>query len=238
MRLIGGHDYYDGAGMGVDTGVVFVRDAARRLADLPVITDHPFRVPGPGSYGDARDGAELIPTLVLIGGERVPALEERVTPLWSGASAFHYELADALRAIERARDRHPSRWGSFLRRRSFSDELRAFFGADIRPEETAWLIDNHVTVLTTWRPAGWSRREEAVPAQINHACLKELELYKRLDPATAHMRVSSFVSGVLPFQRETVELSDKDRIRKAGFDLKGSFRKAPGQKKRARQGSS
>jgi hypothetical protein len=236
MRLIGGHDYYDGAGMGVDTGVVFVRDPARHLADLPVITDHPFRVPDPSSYGDARDGAELIPVLILIGGERIPTLEERVSRSWREVSTFHYELSDALSVFERARERHPNRWGAFLRRRSFPDELRAFFEADIRPEETAWLIDHHVTVLTTSRPASWSRREEAVPAQINHACLKELELYKRLDPTTAHMRVSSFISGVLPFQRETVELSDKDRIRKAGFDLKGSFRKAPGRKKRVRQG--
>ena len=236
MKIIGGHDYYDGAGMGVDTSVVFVRDNARHLADLPVITDHPFRVPGPVSFGDLRAGSELIPTLVLIGGDRVPALEERVMSSWRSASVFHYALADALSVYERARDRHPTRWGSFLRRRTFSDELRAFFEAEIRPEETAWLIDDHVTVLTTWRPGNWSRREEAVPAQINHACLKEVELYKRMDPATAHMRISSFISGVLPFRRETVELSDKDRIRKAGFDLKGSFRKEPGQKKRARQG--
>jgi hypothetical protein len=236
MRLIGGHDYYDGAGMGVDTSVVFVRETARRLADLPVITDHPFRVPDPASYGDVRDGVELIPTLILIGGERVPALEERVTPSWRETSCFHYGLPDALNAIDRARQRKPSRWGSFLRRRSLSDELRAFFGAGIRPEETAWLIDHHVTILTSWRPANWSRTEKTVPAQVNHACLKDLELYKRLDPATAHMRISSFISGVLPFQRETVELSDKDRIRKAGFDLKGSFRKEPGQKKRSRQG--
>lgn len=236
MKIIGGHDYYDGAGMGVDASVVFVRDNARRLADLPVITDHPLRVPKPVSYGDVRNGVELIPTLILIGGERVAALEERVMPSWREGSVFHYTLSDALNVFERARERHPNRWGSFLRRRTFLDELRAFFEADIRPEETAWLIDNHVTVLTTWRPGNWGARQESVPAQINHACLKEVELYKKLDPATAHMRVSSFISGVLPFQRETVELSDKDRIRKAGFDLKGSFRKAPGQKKRARQG--
>lgn len=236
MKIIGGHDYYDGAGMGVDTGVVFVRDNARHLADLPVITDHPFRVPDPTSYGDTGDGAHLIPTLVLIGGDRVPALEERVTRSWRGASTFHYELADALSAVERARERHPNRWGSFLRRRSFPDELRAFFEADIRPKETAWLIDHHVTVLSTWRPAGWDRLKEAVPAQINHACLKELELYRKIDPTTAHMRISSFVSGVLPFERETVEIGDRDRIRKAGFDLKSSFRRPKGQKKRARQG--
>jgi hypothetical protein len=123
-----------------------------------------------------------------------------------------------------------------LRRRSFPDDLRAFFEADIRPKETAWLIDHHVTVLSAWRPAGWDRLKEVVPAQVNHACLKELELYRKIDPTTAHMRISSFVSGVLPFERETVEIGDRDRIRKAGFDLKSSFRRPKGQKKRARQG--
>lgn len=237
MRIIGGHDYYDGAGMGVDRGVVFVRDAARHIADLPVVTDHPFRVPDPASYGYGSESTELIPTLILIGGERVPALEERRARSWRITSRFIYDAREAQEAVLEARERHPSRLRRW-RTRSFPDELRAFFEVGIRPEETAWLIDHHVTVLTTWRPGNWSGREEAVPAQINHACLKEVELYKRIDPATAHMRVSSFVSGVLPFQRETVELSDKDRIRKAGFDLKGSFRKEPGKKKRARQGLS
>lgn len=235
MRLIGGHDYYDGAGLGVDTGVVFVRDPARRLADLPVVTDHPFRVPDHASYGDGPDLTLLVPTLVLIGGDRVPGLEERRTRSWRTSSRFIYDPGEAQEAVLAARDRHRSRLRRW-RTRSFPDELRALFEAETRPEETAWLIDHHVTVLTTWRPGGWDRLNKGVPAQLNHACLKELELFKKLDPATAHMRVSSFVSGVLPFQRETVELSDKDRIRKAGFDPKGSFRRAPGQKKRARQG--
>jgi len=79
-------------------------------------------------------------------------------------------------------------------------------------------------VLSTWLPPHW--REKAVPAQVNHARLTELELFRKLDPATAHMRIASFLSGVLPFSRPTVELPDRDRIRKAGFDLKSSFRRA------------
>lgn len=233
MRLIGGHDYYDGAGMGVDTSVVFVRDPARHLFQLETRRNHPFRVPKTLGYGGGAERTDLLPTLILIGGERVPALEERVTRAWKTASEFHFVFPDALRAVEQARERHPSRvspWGW----RGFPDDLRNFFETGIRPEETGWLIDNHVTVLTTWWPPFW--KEKTVPAQINHACLKELELYKRLDPTTAHMRIAAFISGVLPFQRETVELSDKDRIRKAGFDLKASFRRAPEQKKRVRQG--
>ena len=93
MRLIGGHDYYDGAGMGVDTSVVFVRDPARHLADLPLRTDHPFRVPERSVYGDGAERTELIPTLILIGGERVPGLEERVTEAWVMSARFHYDLA-------------------------------------------------------------------------------------------------------------------------------------------------
>ncbi|PTX52305.1 hypothetical protein IQ03_01095 [Gemmobacter caeni] len=223
MRLIGGHDYYDGAGMGVDTSVVFVRDPARHLADLPLRTDHPFRVPERSVYGDGAERTELIPTLILIGGERIPALEERVTEAWVMSSRFHYELAEAEAAILRARARHPSRWGGFLRRRSFLEEVRAHFAGRLTQEETGWLISNHVTVLSTWLPPHW--REKTVPAQVNHARLTELELFRKLDPATAHMRIASFLSGVLPFSRPTVELPDRDRIRKAGFDLRSSFRK-------------
>lgn len=223
MRLIGGHDYYDGAGMGVDTSVVFVRDPARHLADLPLRTDHPFQVPEPATYGGGAEGTWLIPTLILIGGERIPALEERITEAWAASSRFHYCFAEAEAAVLRARARHPSRWGGLLRRRSFLEEVRAHFGGRISPEETGWLIDHHVTVLSTWIPPHW--REKTVPAQVNHARLVELELFRKLDPTTAHMRIASFLSGVLPFSRATVELPDRDRIRKAGFDLRSSFRK-------------
>ena len=234
MRLIGGHDYYDGAGMGVDTEAVFVRDTARNISELAVRTDHPFQVPEPAHYGDGVDRTELIPTLILIGGERVTALEERLTRSCVTASRFLYDQDEAREAILRARERHPGRWRSLWRRHNFTDELRAFFEHRIRPEETDWLIDHHVTILTSWRPPFWKKKE--VPVQVNHGCLKDLEFYRKVDPSTAHMRISSFVSGVLPFNRETVQLSDQDRIRKAGFDLKGSFRRAPDQKKRARQG--
>jgi hypothetical protein len=223
MRLIGGHDYYDGAGMGVDTSVVFVRDPGRQLADLPVRTDHPFRVPERCSYGEAHDRTDLIPTLILIGGERVAALESRVTRDWIPRSRFLYRPDEAQGAIREARERHPSRWGGLLRRRGFTEEVRAHFEERISPEQTGWLIENHVTVLSTWLPPHF--REKGVPAQVNHACLKELELFRAMDPATAHMRISSFLSGVLPFHRETVEITDRDRIRKAGFDLKSSFRR-------------
>lgn len=233
MRLIGGHDYYDGAGMGVDTGVVFVRDGAHRLADLPDVTDHPFRVPEPIAYRGGAWSSQLIPTLILIGGDHVPVLEERVTEDFRTESRFHYALEEAQEAVRAGRDRHTARFGLW-RSKSFPDELRAFFERDLRKDETAWLIDNHVTVLSTWRPPFWNGRR--APAQVNHACLKELELYRKLDPATAHMRISAFVSGVLPFDRQTVEISDKDRIRKAGFDLESSFRRPKGRKKRARQG--
>jgi hypothetical protein len=224
MRLIGGHDYYDGAGMGVDTSVVFVRDPARHIIDLPLRTDHPFRVPERAVYGGGADGIELIPTLVLIGGERVPTLEERASEGVSSVSRFHYHPEEAEEAILRARARHPSRWGSFLRRRSFRDEVRAHFETQMSPDETAWLIDQHVTVLTTWRPPLFNSK--SIPAQVNHACLKDVELYRRMDPSTAHMRIASFISGVLPFNKPTLEISDRDRIRKAGFDLRTSFRRS------------
>lgn len=223
MRLIGGHDYYDGAGMGVDTSVVFVRGPGRHLTDLPVLTDHPFQVPEPVLYGGDARSSQLIPTLILIGGDRVPVLEERVIEGFRTGSRFRYTLEEALEAVQAARNRHPVRWGPW-RTKSFPEELRALFERGIRPEETAWLIDNHVTVLSTWRPPSWNQK--TVPAQVNHACLKDLDLYRRLDPATAHMRIASFISGVLPFQRETVEIGDRDRIVKAGFDLRTSFRRA------------
>jgi hypothetical protein len=224
MRLIGGHDYYDGAGMGVDTSVVFVRDPARHIIDLPLRTDHPFRVPERAVYGGGADGIELIPTLVLIGGERVPALEERVSEGFRTITRFHYDPEEAQSAVLRARTSHPSRWGSLWRSRDFLEQIRSFFAGQLSPAETGWLIEQHVTVLTTWRPPLFNSK--SIPAQVNHACLKDVELYRRIDPSTAHMRITSFISGVLPFNKPTLEISDRDRIRKAGFDLRTSFRRS------------
>ena len=59
-------------------------------------------------------------------------------------------------------------------------------------------------------------------------CLADFEFFRVVDPYSAFQRIAGFVSGVLGgAARETVEISDRDRVVKAGFDLKTSFRRPP-----------
>jgi hypothetical protein len=61
--------------------------------------------------------------------------------------------------------------------------------------------------------------------------LKKLDFQTVKDPYTAYQDIFQFVSGVLNSrENDTVEISDKDKIQKHGFD-KWSFRKLPSKKK-------
>lgn len=57
-------------------------------------------------------------------------------------------------------------------------------------------------------------------------CLKDYNFQSHIDPFTAFQEIQSYISGVLGTnENNTVEISNKDKILQAGFDLKTSFRK-------------
>ena len=63
------------------------------------------------------------------------------------------------------------------------------------------------------------------PVPINSDRLKDYEFYQRVDAWSAMQEISMWVSGVLPSSaRPMVQIADKDKIAKHGFD-KWSFRK-------------
>lgn len=63
---------------------------------------------------------------------------------------------------------------------------------------------------------------------IVNPCLKEYEFYKRLNPIIAFQEIQMFISGVLGAgEKDTVEISEKDKLKSHGFDPKWSFRKEP-----------
>ena len=97
------------------------------------------------------------------------------------------------------------------------------------PEAVDWMIRNRaVTGIARGKDKSVSGiRRRITVADINVDTLGEREFFRVLDPATAHMRISSFVGGVLPVSEDLVEISDQDRIVKAGFDRRSSFRKGP-----------
>lgn len=62
---------------------------------------------------------------------------------------------------------------------------------------------------------------------FKNKCLSEIEFYKAVSPYTAFQELSMFIGGVMGGKSPAmIEVSDKDRIAKHGFD-KYSFRKEP-----------
>lgn len=241
MKLIGGHDFYDGAGYGVDETIVFLRDRKMRLSDVEALDghQHPFHHPAPWEFNEDRDGVSgsLCPFLVVVAGKIYPGLEE-VNRYWGrhghrpDTHIFHYNLDDALSVYDTYCDRtraftYDSIYG-FDSRADRRERLKSFFATTITREQTDWLIDNKVTVLSSFYEPYHSRK--GIQIRLNHACLKDLQFYKKLDPFTTHMEIQSWLSGVLPFNKDVVDISDRDKIRKAGFDVKTSFRKPPGKR--------
>lgn len=234
MKIIHGNDFYDGAGWGVDETAVFLRQKAKRLVDLDHIEDHPFSHSTTIEFQP--DKNLLSPFIVVIAGEIHPGLHHHVPSdfrykkgksVWCPAQDnYIYNAKEALALFDRLKAAGKSHYGLIydsLFRKDWREGLRQHFELSISKQQTEWLLDNKIVLLHTFE----SKSSSAIHACANHALLKELAFYKCMDPATVHMRLSNYITGVLPNSRDIVTLGNTDRIRKAGFDIKKSFRKAP-----------
>ena len=56
-------------------------------------------------------------------------------------------------------------------------------------------------------------------------CLKDIEFFRVMDPVTAFQELEMYISQQLCTEKETIIISDKDKIMGHGFDYKYSFRK-------------
>jgi len=234
MKIIGGHDYYDGAGYGVDETIIFLRKEEE-------IIDPPFEIPEPYS-GYAGRRFTLSFHYVLVAGKVYPAIREyqdselRASGRgWSSEIIkWHFTLEEAEAALETLQNERQSdrfHYGLFRR---LPDEITRHFRENEKPDWTKWMIENRVVT----GQVSWDRRsigKDGSKALINIATLKDIDFYRMLDPATIHMEIANFVGGVLPTSIDTIEISDIDRVRKAGFDTKTSFRQDPGVKKPRRK---
>ena len=232
MKIISGHDYYDGAGYGVDETIVFVRKEFETW-------ESPFELPAsPERY---RYRASTISFhLVLVAGKVYPAIREEHpvenTMGWTDSKIiWHYDLASALESLERlhfADDGHIYR----ARLRNWTGKVTRHFEQKQKQSWTNWMIENRViTGLVSTRYKDIHHNGTFVRANISD--LKDLQFCRLLDPATIHMEIANFIGGVLPSSKDTIELRDIDKIRKAGFDTKSSFRQDPGVKKPRRRRS-
>lgn len=235
MRIIGPHptrDYYDTAGWS-DHEVFFSRSPKDRAEVLRF--QAPFSWPDLLSGPRDADGSRIVGRfgMVLMGGEAYPFLRtfrERLrTPASHDIIRAPLEIGYAAEEVEQIiRRNRLTPYGYF--RDSGAD--RTSFMRTSRDVLMGWCLDNGVITGVAERktPKLWGEEDTLSQAQINTAGLDEMEFYKAVDPATAHMRIEGFISGVLGSTRETGEIPDEDKIRKAGFDTQ-SFRTRPGTRK-------
>lgn len=231
MRVIGGHDYYDTAGWSIDPTCVFQRNKEQDNHT----SANPITLPKPiWSYDHP---VALVPGLAMVGNLIFPFWEKR-TPA-EGWNPSSYEMASGQKwtrvdteffyseeAVLKEMEKFPSKY-SKQRRATWTNRIKKHFEFAFKPEQMDWLINEKVTTMVArhWRYG--ETGDSKVWLEVNTPELKDIKLYTVLDPATAHMTVSSWISGVLPSSKNVVELKNKDRIVKAGFDTKTSFRKPP-----------
>lgn len=225
MKIIGGRDYYDGAGYGVDESIVFVRNET-------VLKDSPI--------GETLDKSFLydanVPErmgFVIVAGVVYPFY--RGTKKLGSSEFEDYWVYDKISA-ERAIDEtvgyfghvFPKQTGALSRLSRFNPRSAIFGFFDYYQKHGEsfkdWLIANKITTAIAERSI--EHRKFVIIA--NTAQLGRRHFYKKMPPAEIHMTIANWVGGVLPAgNNPMIELSDKSRIRKAGFDVKSSFRNMP-----------
>lgn len=242
MRILGGKDYYDGAGMGVDREVVFLR---KMKPEVEVFSE--FRLPRTRSLtswnGQCQMIEDMTPYLVLLAGEAWPFFvhSRRARFSWEkGAPAEERRIItdqpEALEILERISGRSwLGDWrgatDAFGRPLPPRLAIEDFLGMS-RTALMTWAIERRViaAVIRNIREGERLKERPETVIEANGCGLGDLGFMRVVDPATAHMRIANFISGVLPQSCELVEITDADRIRKAGFD-KSSFRDWKGKKK-------
>jgi hypothetical protein len=217
MRIIGGRDYYDGAGYGYDDSITFVRKpSVVSLDSTPLVY----------LSRTVRD-CTLYLFEVVVAGEVYRGLR-----VHSGYSMYAprteriiYDQIEAEKAVED--------YPQYIREH-YSD---LSIDPSRRERIRQWSLDNKVTTaisgantaaITDYNRRGYdlfNSFHQKYEVLLNSDALKDVQMYRALPPAEAHRAISAWVGGVLPFNTPTEVLSNRSKIIKAGFDLRTSFRK-------------
>jgi hypothetical protein len=208
MRVINGHDYYDNAHGGIDRTIVFVR------TETKIIENHPFT----REYGTP-DGAFHI----ILAGKVTPGVLLYVNNVMDIHNIEHANRTVCCYSKAEAVAYQTKNYGVFARKSTM-----AHFDRQSSVWEP-WLAENGiVTGVVTY-----DRYNNHGCLLANTATLKDWEFFKIVDPWTTNMEIANYVGGVLPgVSNKMIKLTNKDRIKKAGFDLKSSFRHPVNAKKK------
>lgn len=238
MKVIDGYnDYFDHAGA-IDPSIVLDRSAVDTLSTTleGAIPDLPN-----GVYVSTSQGyVGAIPLYVLIGGRGIPALHIGDIHSFTAQGMF-YDAARIPEAMDRFRqevqDSHSAAYINAKPNGELEFHSKAFKGFQTA---CAALFDKGEVDLTQVCAdvgiiTGIVHHESCALAlyprnrdpkmTFTPMLLRTLGVDAVVEPHIAHMMVSQFVGGVLSSQEEMITLSDTDRLDKAGFDRKTSFRK-------------
>jgi hypothetical protein len=226
MRIITGRDYYDTAmAFGRDDTIIHVREKEHlvKVEDFPC----PYRH---GNYFfDSLDGKAIIEewrtSTYFVKGQIFNAGEAIVifcgklhrgvaVTFGDGRRVYYWQKA---RFVEWLNSMGLKMARSVLERRvNLLNE--AFQGSEVTGALLHYLVSNRiVTAIRNPGLAKWL---------INSDQLKTVQFFKVYDPYAAFQEISMWIGGVLPANGNAmVQISDKDRIEKHGFDNKTSFRK-------------
>lgn len=92
-----------------------------------------------------------------------------------------------------------------------------FFNVQIKPDEVTFLIENKITNFVI--------SDDHI---IFNAKLADYDFYKVFDPYSAYQELTSWLGGVLAYpQNIMIEVEDKIKVTKHGFDKKYGFRTRP-----------
>jgi hypothetical protein len=256
MKIIHGRDYYDFDHAGIDETVTFERDEKiddileeECPLRLEVISQS-ARFLGLYNSLASEDGDLFIfePIFVFVAGAVYPALRfvhedvdvnreylERLTLYDAGNSALHEEKSEIIYDIDRANemiskvDHKKARSFAFSKGKRTLEQIVHDHFATAPDAYAEYLIENSiVTGFAFKRENNFGIGNSSIVVHQNIDYLKELQFIKVMDGFTLNQEIFRFISGVLPTPgASTVEIEDKYRIRKGGFDPKYGFRTRP-----------
>lgn len=239
MRIIGGHDYYDGAqAYGQDREIVFSRqpfmDAVPRLQSecglRPVDKGRLSLVGGTGrgmlsvlDRVDNRKGRYFFcPVVVWFAGTRYAGVRVSGSARGGADSVFHIWNADELRGFLASVDsRLDSDWYSTSQ---LSDEnVDQWFADKGTQAEKDWLVSERISIAISGGPEyewGYSNWKKGRHWKCDTDGLRDLGFAKVVPPWEAFQQLSMWIGGTIAHPgRPVVEIeSDVVRRDKHGFD--------------------
>lgn len=239
-------DYYDSVlGLGIDKTIVYRREQSEiELGEQPSIYSGKDKRYPEYHYLGWRDEDECcydaVPIMVGVGGKVYPCYRveyrDRTAFMAPLVHDFVFDIESLKeviakvdkRALQQFIEKKQDKKSKHIR--WCEDNCIAYFAADHTHTHAHFFTDHNVPVFSVTYP------DRARDVLSLNPCLKDIKMFRVLDPFTAFQDISMFLSGVLGVGEPVmIQINDKLMAQKRGFD-NASFRTAsPGKKANRRK---